>query len=200
MFWFDTSFFLCILSKRDNLTIDFTIISLVRFYSGSLMSRISSFRRVAARAVVNNAVYIGVANSREGGGWEPEGGSCSRMTSDREDRGVRRGHAWAREAQDFAPRHAQDPLPPRSLSSPLHLSPFLLLPTLEGVPRALLAPSRHVFCAIGWCHARVQFCLYIAWCVALSGGWRDEQWLLRGIHDPSLAFSSRKPPGSAYDL
>lgn len=47
------------------------------------------------------------------------------MTSDRERSRVRRGHAWAREAQDLAPRHAHHSLsllffsPPSSLFFPL---------------------------------------------------------------------------------
>lgn len=63
------------------------------------------------------------------------------MTSDREDRRVRRGHAWAREAQDFAPRHAQASLPPRTrpspVSHPLFLPLFSSLEGQEGDPRAL---------------------------------------------------------------
>lgn len=51
------------------------------------------------------------------------------MTSDRERSRVRRGHAWAREAQDFAPRHAHHSL------SPLFRLFFLLLATIE--PRLL---------------------------------------------------------------
>jgi len=96
--------------------------------------------------------FIRAGDSCEVEGWEPEGGSCSRMTSDREDRRVRRGHAWAREAQDFAPRHAQASLPPRPSLSSLSLSHSLFLPLLSSLkrgrgpshPSALLARSRHV--------------------------------------------------------
>lgn len=65
------------------------------------------------------------------------------MTSDREDRRVRRGHAWAREAQDFAPRHAQASLPPRSrlsLALILLLSPCSL--PSKGRREGTLAPFR----------------------------------------------------------
>lgn len=133
------------------------------------------------------------------------------MTSDREDRRVRRGHAWAREAQDFAPRHAQDPLsllvrvpflpepspapPPSSLC--LSLPPFFFslcsLPPPPGVrreglarPSVLLARSRHVILRdwpVSCPRARAALCLCVsaARCTALSGG----RWLLC-IHVPSL--------------
>jgi len=87
--------------------------------------------------------FIRAGDSCEVEGWEPEGGSCSRMTSDREDRRVRRGHAWAREAQDFAPRHAQASLPPRPSLSSLSLSfSFSSLALLPQEGQGTLAPFR----------------------------------------------------------
>lgn len=119
------------------------------------------------------------------------------MTSDREDRRVRRGHAWAREAQDFALRHAQDPLPSRSRLSSLStsLSPFFCSssPSKGGLPRPSrsLSPRNSARLA-GVMLACAQLCLHTAWYVALSGGWRDEQWLLRAASTFLPFASSRK--------
>lgn len=119
------------------------------------------------------------------------------MTSDREDRRVRRGHAWAREAQDFAPRHAQDPLPlRRSRSFSLSFSPPPRHPACpfsrsQRGPRALppfslaLSPRNSARLA-GVMPARSSACMQ-ARCTVLSGGWRDEQWLLC-IHVPSSSL------------
>lgn len=71
------------------------------------------------------------------------------MTSDRERSRVRRGHAWAREAQDLAPRHAHHSLsllffsPPSSLFFPLpaNFSSSLASPLSPPFAAPHLSPS-----------------------------------------------------------
>lgn len=121
------------------------------------------------------------------------------MTSDREDRRVRRGHAWAREAQDFAPRHAQDPLPPRrsrlsslsrSLSPPP--SPPLALPLARTAgpsrPSALLARSRHVILR-DWLVScpRAALCLH-------AGTIYRVKWWMEGRNSGCFASTFLRPP------